>query len=283
MEKTPNASWDDVGGLEDAKRALRETVVYPLLNPSVFSGMRAPPKGILLFGPPGNGKTFLAKVVASECRAAFFSISASSLTSKWHGEGEKQVKSLFSAARKLQPAVIFVDEIDSVLSMRSANENDATRRLKTEFLVAFDGLGSCDEDRILVLAATNRPMDLDDAVIRRFPKRIFIPLPDAGSRVVILKRLMGKTRHSLSDRDLEAVARVTDSYSASDLAALCREGAMGPVRDFKSPIEIAQLKDEELRPVSREDVLKATGVVRPSASRELQQELEQWNAKFGSH
>ena len=132
--------WNEIAGLEKAKQTLQEAVILPALRPDLFQGLRAPPRGVLLFGPPGTGKTMLAKCVATESHANFFNISASSLTSKWHGEGEKLVRKLFDIARKMQPSVIFIDEIDSLLSSRRENEHDAVRRLKTEFLVHLDGL-----------------------------------------------------------------------------------------------------------------------------------------------
>nr|CAD7197869.1 unnamed protein product [Timema douglasi] len=157
---------DTISHLQVAKQALQEMVIYPALRPELFTGLRTPSRGLLLFGPPGNGKTLLARAVATECSATFFSISAASLTSKFVGEGEKLVRALFAVARELQPSIIFIDEVDSLLSERREGEHEASRRLKTEFLVEFDGLPSSPEERVLVMAATNRPQELDEAALR---------------------------------------------------------------------------------------------------------------------
>jgi len=153
-----------------------------MLRPDIFTGLRAPPKGLLLFGPPGTGKTMLGKAIASETNSTFFSISASSLTSKWVGEGEKMVRTLFAMANVKQPAIIFLDEIDSLLCSRSQKDNEGSRRIKTEFFVQLDGTRTNESDRILVIGATNRPYELDDAVRRRFVKRLYIPLPNIEGR-----------------------------------------------------------------------------------------------------
>jgi spastin len=158
----------------------------------LFTGLRAPCRGLLLFGPPGNGKTMLAKAVANECGARFFNISASTLTSKWMGEGEKLVRALFACARAVQPSVIFIDEIDALLRARTDDENEATRRMKTEFLVAFDGVGAGENERILVMGATNTPQQLDEAALRRFTKRVLIPLPDENARLTLIQQLLQK-------------------------------------------------------------------------------------------
>lgn len=186
MEK-PNIKWSDVAGLHAAKEALKEAVILPIKFPHLFTGKRKPWKGILLFGPPGTGKSYLAKAVATEANnSTFFSVSSSHLVSKWLGESEKLVRNLFEMARDQKPSIIFIDEIDSLCSTRSDNENDATRRIKTEFLVQMQGVGN-DTEGILVLGATNIPWVLDSAIRRRFEKRIYIPLPDEPARLHMFK------------------------------------------------------------------------------------------------
>ena len=223
--------WDDVAGLDVAKKALKEAVVYPFLRPDLFMGLREPARGMLLFGPPGTGKTMLAKAVATESKSTFFSISASSLTSKWHGESEKLVKGLFSLAKALAPSIIFVDEIDSLLSTRSSSsEHEASRRSKTEFLIQWSDLQRAaagsnrdseksggDPSRVLVLAATNVPWDIDDAARRRFVRRQYIPLPEETTREKQLRTLLANQRHELSGADVEVLVKVTDGESKSQI------------------------------------------------------------------
>lgn len=214
-----------------AKQALQEMVILPAVRPELFTGLRSPAKGLLLFGPPGNGKTLLARAIATECSATFFNISAATLTSKYVGDGEKLVRALFSVARKLQPSIIFIDEIDSLLSERNTGEHEASRRLKTEFLVEFDGLPSnMDSDKIVVLGATNRPHELDEAALRRFTKRVYVALPDQSTREHLIRKLLAKQGCQLPDTAIANLAAHTKGYSGSDLTALAKDAALEPIR-----------------------------------------------------
>ena len=230
--KGDEVHWDDVAGLEAAKTALKEAVVYPFLRPDLFMGLREPARGMLLFGPPGTGKTMLARAVATESRSTFFAISASSLTSKWLGESEKLVRALFSLAKALAPSIIFVDEIDSLLSSRGgSSEHESTRRIKTEFLIQWSDLQRAaagkqqsekekaegDASRVLVLAATNMPWAIDEAARRRFVRRQYIPLPEAPVRGEQLRTLLGHQKHSLNRKDILVLVELTDgTYQTND-------------------------------------------------------------------
>ncbi|KAI9589012.1 vacuolar protein sorting-associated protein 4B [Glossina fuscipes] len=230
----PKVKWSDVAGLDAAKEALKEAVILPIKFPHLFTGKRIPWKGILLFGPPGTGKSYLAKAVATEANnSTFFSVSSSDLMSKWLGESEKLVKNLFELARQHKPSIIFIDEIDSMCSTRSDNENDSVRRIKTEFLVQMQGVGN-DTDGILVLGATNIPWVLDSAIRRRFEKRIYIPLPEPHARLVMFKIHLGNTTHTLTEQDLKVLAGKTDGYSGADISIVVRDALMEPVRKVQT-------------------------------------------------
>ncbi|CAF1034162.1 unnamed protein product [Didymodactylos carnosus] len=221
-----------------------------------------------------------AKAVASEAKARFFNISASSLTSKYVGEGEKLVRALFAAARELQPSIIFIDEIDSLLSERKESEHDAMRRLKTEFLIQFDGVQTNSDDRILVLAATNRPFELDNAALRRFPRRIYIQLPDRETRKHLLNHLLATQEHDLKSRDIDYIASGTDGYSGSDLTALAKDAAMGPVREFRVD-ELKQLSLRHIRPISIQDFIQSIKKIRQSVSPDTLNTYIKWNREYG--
>ncbi|OMJ28870.1 Fidgetin-like protein 1 [Smittium culicis] len=280
MANLPTVEWDDIAGLEHAKKTIMEIVVWPMLRPDLFNGLRGPAKGLLLFGPPGTGKTLIGRCIASQSSATFFSISCSSLTSKWVGEGEKMVRALFAVARAKQPSVVFIDEIDSLLSQRSDGENEATRRIKTEFLVQFDGVGTTgEEDRILVIGATNRPQEIDEAARRRFTKRLYIPLPEKGGRKAIVTNLLRKQSHSLTDAQIDQISELTDGYSGSDMNGLCREAALGPIRSI-SDIRNVDLNDVE--PVNYEHFVVALKQIRASVSSTDLDFYIDWDSKFGS-
>uniref|UniRef100_A0A158R4E4 AAA domain-containing protein n=1 Tax=Syphacia muris TaxID=451379 RepID=A0A158R4E4_9BILA len=255
--------WADVAGLEGAKKALKEIVILPFLRPDIFNGIRSPPKGVLLFGPPGTGKTMIGRCVASQCKATFFNIAASSLTSKWVGEGEKLVRVLFAVARILQPSIIFIDEIDSLLTSRSESEHESSRRIKTEFLIHLDGVATKSDEKLLVLGATNRPQELDDAAKRRFAKRLYIALPCQTARMQIVRSLLKNQTNSLSEEDVKKVGEMTEGYSGADMRQLCAEASMYPVRDIieSSCLDIATVPIEQVRPIALEDFVEAVRIV----------------------
>ena len=278
MVKNPNVKFSDIIGMNDMKQTLYEIIIVPQIRPDFFTGIRKPQRGILLFGPPGTGKTMIAKAIASECKSTFFNISASSLTSKWVGESEKTVKSLFKIAYKKVPSIIFIDEIDSILSKRSENENEATKRLKTEFLIQFDGLGSNTNAKLLVIAATNRPMDLDEALLRRLPKRVYCGPLDENGRFEFIKKVINRVETNLSDDDIREIAKKTNDYSNSDLMELCREAAYQPVRELTTD-EILKIK--KFRPLVKQDLLIAVQKIRGTLSKKVRDELQKWNDQFG--
>merc|ERR1712088_1207407 len=280
IEEAVQCSFGDIAGQALAKQALQETVILPSLRPELFTGLRTPTRGLLLFGPPGNGKTMLARAVASESDRAFFNISASTLTSKFVGEGEKLVRALFTAARQTQPSIIFIDEIDSLLCERSESEHEASRRLKTEFLLEFDGLRGQADDRVLVMGATNRPQDLDDAVLRRFTKRIYVRLPCTADRSRLVQQLLGQQYNDLSEREVHQIAQLTSGYSGSDLAGLARDAAYGPIRELKID-EVKSLDPVNLRKINMSDFLEAMKRIKKSVSADSLVPYEAWNQKFG--
>ncbi|KAJ8770024.1 hypothetical protein K2173_009752 [Erythroxylum novogranatense] len=279
--------FGDIGALEDVKKALNELVILPMRRPELFSHghLLRPCKGILLFGPPGTGKTLVAKALATEAGANFISITGSTLTSKWFGDAEKLTKALFSFASRLAPVIIFVDEVDSLLGARGgAFEHEATRRMRNEFMAAWDGLRSKDCQRILILGATNRPFDLDDAVIRRLPRRIYVDLPDAENRMKILRIILGHENLE-PDFDFRKLAIATDGYSGSDLKNLCIAAAYRPVQELLEE----EMKGGKralapgLRPLHLDDFIQSKAKVGPSVAFDASSmnELRKWNEQYG--
>eukprot|EP00796_Vickermania_ingenoplastis_P009316 gene9316-6555_t len=296
-------SWDDIAGLSDAKRSVEEAIVWPLRRPDLFVGLRDPPRGLLLFGPPGTGKTLIARAIASRAQCTFFNISAASLMSKWYGEAEQLVRCLFAVATVKQPSVIFVDEVDSLLSMRGDGENDAERRLKTEFLVQMDGVGTRSTDRVLLIGATNRPDELDEAARRRLEKRLYIPLPNPAARRELIQRLLHSLQvdynerhrkeggegaaappkvHALSEKDFTRLVEATEGYSGADLRLLCREAAMAPLREASKTLDLHRLALSDLRPLHRKDFKAALRRMKPSVGPSEVERYERWNKQFGS-
>ncbi|OBZ79377.1 Vacuolar protein sorting-associated protein 4 [Grifola frondosa] len=312
VSEKPNVKWDDVAGLEAAKESLKEAVILPIKFPHLFTGKRTPWRGILLYGPPGTGKSYLAKAVATEAKGTFFSVSSSDLVSKWQGDSERLVRQLFEMARENKPAIIFIDEVDSLAGTRNESESEGSRRIKTEFLVQMNGVGH-DDTGVLVLGATNIPWQLDNAIKRRFEKRIYIPLPGPEARRRMFQLHVGETPCQLSSHDYRLLAEKTDGYSGSDIAIVVRDALMQPIRKvlsathFKrvpSPTDPSAVKwtpcspgdpeaeekswttieSDELQepPLKLADFLKSLSNVRPTVTAEDIKKHDQWTMESGN-
>ncbi|KAN0121419.1 P-loop containing nucleoside triphosphate hydrolase protein [Russula decolorans] len=308
----PNIRWDDVAGLEVAKEALKEAVILPIKFPHLFTGKRTPWRGILLYGPPGTGKSYLAKAVATEAKSTFFSVSSSDLVSKWQGDSERLVKQLFQMARESKPAIIFIDEVDSLAGTRNEGESEGSRRIKTEFLVQMNGVGH-DDTGVLVLGATNIPWQLDPAIKRRFERRIYIPLPGTDARKHMFQLHVGSTPCELTLKDYRTLALRSEGYSGSDIAVVVRDALMQPVRKVLSathfkPVQPdpdsaiikwtpcspgdadavekswTQVESDELQepPLHFTDFIKSLESVRPTVTPEDIRKHEEWTKESGA-
>lgn len=291
--ENPNVKWDDIIGLEEAKRLSKEAVVYPIKYPQLFKGILSPWKGLLLYGPPGTGKTLLAKAIATECQTTFFNISASSIVSKWRGDSEKLVRVLFEMARFYAPSTIFLDELEAIMSQRGSQggsgEHEGSRRMKTELLVQMDGLSKTD-DLVFLLAASNIPWELDQAMLRRLEKRILVDLPTYEARKAMFKHHLPTVvvpkeggLELLSNLDYDLLATKTEGYSGSDLRLVCKEAAMRPVRKIFDALEKNDHGDLHIRldTITTSDVMKAIDRTKPSAGR-MKERYAAWQREYES-
>ncbi|KAK7492543.1 hypothetical protein BaRGS_00016209 [Batillaria attramentaria] len=290
--QNPNVRWDDIIGLDEAKRLMKEAVVYPVKYPQLFQGILSPWKGVLLYGPPGTGKTLLAKAVATECNTTFFNISASTIVSKWRGDSEKLV--LFELARFHAPSTIFLDELESLMSQRGsqggATEHEGSRRMKTELLVQMDGLAKTD-DLVFLLAASNLPWELDHAMLRRLEKRILVDLPTFEARRAMFLHHLPPVVCSkegglelLADLDYDMLSVKTEGYSGSDIKLVSKEAAMRPVRKIFVALENHSEGEElhiTLDTIKTHDVLAAIERTKPSA-RLLKDKYSRWQREYES-
>ena len=312
---SPDVRWDDVAGLAVAKKILREAVVAPFRYPALFTGLLRPWRGVLLHGPPGTGKTMLAKAVATESgggesganekeKCVFFNVSASTVVSKYRGDSEKLVRVLFELARFRAPSVVFMDEIDALMCERggAGGEHEASRRMKTELLIQLDGLdgasanakdgdNSYDSETerkcVFLLAATNTPWALDPALLRRMEKRVFVGLPDVGARRAMFTRLLGGRKLAPEVSVTDLAAKHTENYSGSDVATLCKEMAMAPLRRLVASLDAGaansargKAEASAIGPITAEDVRNALATAKPSAANQLERH-ERWSAQFG--
>jgi vacuolar protein-sorting-associated protein 4 len=282
ITEKPSVTWADIAGMEDAKQALREAVVLPMARPDLFTGARKPWRGILLVGPPGCGKTLLAKAAANECNTTFFSADSATLVSKWLGESEKLLKTLFKVANMDAPSLIFFDEIDSMATKRgTGNEGGGERRLKTQLLQEMQGLKVETNKLVVVMGATNMPWEIDTAVLRRFEKKIYIGLPtEEGREKIFLLSTKGVDKDPTVN--FKELAKITDGYTGSDIATVCREVVMLPIRELDVSGGLENLaKDVGVRSINQQDFLNTLKKVKPVVSKTDVQRFLDWVKEFG--
>ena len=281
-------SWEDIGGLEETKNTIKESIVLAYARKPdrvEIEGWR----NILLFGPPGTGKTLLAAATAKGLDAAFFNVKAGQVLSKYYGESPKIVNALFDVAREEAPAVIFFDELDSIALSRGAEIDEVTRRVLSSLLTELDGLsGGKKGEFVLFLASTNTPWDIDDAVISRFEKRIYVPLPDEYARMGILRIQLAKKGFEFDDYDW--LVEKTEGYSGRDIKVLCKEGVYNMVRELNPGV--ADVADEGLeaikkyeiktRRLTKKDFEHALERMKPATTEEMVKRYEEWNERFGA-
>ncbi|BES92242.1 Holliday junction DNA helicase ruvB N-terminus [Nesidiocoris tenuis] len=288
-----SVNWASIGGLSHIINEIKETVILPIKRRDLFtdSHLTQPPKGVLLHGPPGCGKTMIAKATAKEAGCRFINLDVSILTDKWYGESQKLASAVFTLAMKIQPCIVFIDEIDSFLRNRNIQDHEATAMMKAQFMTLWDGLGTDTNCTVIVMGATNRPHDLDQAILRRMPASFHVPLPNLTQRKDILKLIMDGEP---LDRavNLDILAGKAEGMSGSDLKEMCRNASMYRVRDFmksenayeakkaqeksnqassskSSSVDTEEMEDfhEALRPITQEDLMRSLDKMRDTKIR----------------
>jgi len=282
--EVPDVTWDSVGGLEDTKERLRETIQWPLDYPDVFEAMDVDAaKGVLLYGPPGTGKTLMAKAVANEAQSNFISIKGPELLNKYVGESEKGVREVFEKARSNAPTVVFFDEIDSIAGERGARMGDSGvgERVVSQLLTELDGLEELED--VVVVATTNRPDLIDSALLRpgRLDRHVHVPVPDRDARRAIFA-VHTRSKPMADDVDLDQLADRTDGYVGADIEAVCREASMSATREFINSVsaEDAAKSVDNVR-VTREHFEEALDEVGPSVDEETREQYEELEDEFG--
>ncbi len=281
MKEKPSIKWDEVVGLEDAKKALRESIIFPVQRPDLFP--LGWPRGLLMYGPPGCGKTLLAAATASEIDSYFITVDAASIMSKWLGEGERNVAKLFNSARKLldgdaKSVIVFIDELDSILGSRT-NEVGGEVRVRNQFLKEMDGIADKGKNlHLYIIGATNKPWSLDWPFLRRFQKRIYVPLPDIHARMQMLKQYTAPLKMDV-ELKLDDLAKMTEGYSGSDMRDICQAVQLRVVSElFDSPA----INDKETQPraIDLNDFKEILKNRKPSVSQDMLRGYVNWAENF---
>lgn len=272
-----SVTWEDIAGLHTLIQELRETVILPIQRKELFtdSQLTQPPKGVLLHGPPGCGKTLIAKATAREAGTRFINLDVSILTDKWYGESQKLAAAVFTLAVKLQPCIIFIDEIDSFLRMRNSTDHEATAMMKAQFMSFWDGLSTDSNCTVIIMGATNRPQDLDRAILRRMPATFHVPMPNTQQRLQIVELIL-QNEPTSEDCNVQRIAKSTEGFSGSDLHELCRNASVYRVRDYMQVVPseeaatrslVTESEDEyhdALRPITMDDLVKSLNKMKES-------------------
>ena len=281
LREKPNVLWEEVVGLEDAKNAIEDTIVYPSQRPDLFPAGWA--RGILLFGPPGCGKTLIAAATANKLNAAFYNVDAASIMSKWLGESEQNVAKLFENARLVsengQPAIIFIDEIDSLVGVRT-EEVGGEIRMRNQLMKEMDNIADKGKPlHVYVIGATNKPWSLDQPFLRRFQKRIYIPLPSVDARKKMFELYMKKLLSFESGVNIDEISRLTDGYSGSDIKDIFQDVNSKVIREF---FKSGDYKNESARPrsVTMKDFLEVLEARKSSVSQEMLKTYAVWFDRY---
>ncbi len=283
ISEKPTVKWEDIGGLEEVKREVKEAIILPMIHkkPDFVEA----PRTILLYGPPGTGKTLLAKAASNTLQANFFEARTSTLLSKYFGESSKIVSMLFEKARREQPSIIFMDEFDSIMISRDSGIQESTRRVVSQLLMEIEGFSTKPDEKVILIAATNKPWDLDDAMISRFQRRIYVPLPDLDARKQIFEiHLKGVTLDGVT---VNSLAERSEGYSGRDIASVCREAVMYMIREQNPKLEEltpAQIEryDMNYRSLTEEDFDYAFSKVKKTVDEKTIKRYEEWGKKLGT-
>ncbi|TKS67261.1 Fidgetin [Collichthys lucidus] len=279
LQQGPPVDWSDIAGLDMAKAAIKEEILWPILRPDMFSGLATLPRSLLLFGPQGTGRTLLAHCMASQLGAAFLRLSSSALVTKWLGEGDKIIQASFLVARCRQPAVLFIREVDLLLSAQLSDESPVNR-LKAELLMQLDSILTSAEDHVLVVCSTNKPEEIPESLRRYFTKRLLIPLPDGTARHQIISQLLSQHNYCLSDKEMSLLVQRTEGFSGLDVAQLCQEAVVGPLHGIPGT-DLSAIHPTQMRPVSYQDFDNVFCKFQPSISQKELDMYTEWNKMFG--